>query len=604
MNRRVVVQCVAISLLVCTIFNTALAQDSDGDGVSDTQERIDQTDPEDADHYLEHSGATSCADWNGYLSSFAQIFEIRNTGCGDAAVRVDFRGIDGSLLDQVSAAVGPSAQVDVVLNGLNGFAAQTYGTVCATVTSGPPDAIETGTVYYTLRGDSFSQVVAAHGVRARSGSQFVTFNTYSPSPLPEYAGKLTADYVQVVNESDATQNGALHYFDQDGRSIRRAPVELPPHGRFDVSTHSVGANRVGLVEWRPADSAATFRLLSTRYYYDGPTNRSTLLGAVALPFQRPTGYRSAAAFETQSNLIAVLELGNTLDVEVRIPVTVYDASGEAVDDQPGTVAIAPSGVYHVILNEYLPEGLGSVVFDPNRNQAVTAVLLEYSLSDIGSFRGVTATKPTSGFGSTQLVSYNNFLGPCRLRLANLTNSPQEVALSMSRYDGTTLPLESPITLSAHETQELPVCENEDALGYGPISVRPTSSEIVVGTMVRSNRAETSSFHVPLQGRAACAGTLAATPNIVSLTAGGDASAALLVTNKSNSVTLTNVQALLPSTWTEVTQDATACQSLAPGERCSLTFTPGNVVRAPETISIQADNALPVSVIVAVIAPSS
>ena len=51
-----------------------------------------------------------------------------------------------------------------------------------------------------------------------------------------------------------------------------------------------------------------------------------------------------------------------------------------------------------------------------------------------------------------------------------------------------------------------------------------------------------------------------------------ASRVLTITNTS-SVTATNIAAMLPASWGDVTQDASACLSVAPGASCQLVFTP-------------------------------
>jgi hypothetical protein len=81
-------------------------------------------------------------------------------------------------------------------------------------------------------------------------------------------------------------------------------------------------------------------------------------------------------------------------------------------------------------------------------------------------------------------------------------------------------------------------------------------------------------------------TLSATPTLVIPVNGG--SGALTVTN-TGTVSATNVYAALPSGWTGVTQDASACAFLPPAASCNLQFSSTEPYVASGGVSIQGDN---------------
>jgi hypothetical protein len=67
------------------------------------------------------------------------------------------------------------------------------------------------------------------------------------------------------------------------------------------------------------------------------------------------------------------------------------------------------------------------------------------------------------------------------------------------------------------------------------------------------------------------------------------SGSLTVTNTSTSITAKNVHAVLPSSWTAVTQDASACTSIAPNSSCTLNFTATTPYIAQGNILVTGDN---------------
>ncbi|WP_133131452.1 DUF1566 domain-containing protein [Legionella yabuuchiae] len=98
--------------------------------------------------------------------------------------------------------------------------------------------------------------------------------------------------------------------------------------------------------------------------------------------------------------------------------------------------------------------------------------------------------------------------------------------------------------------------------------------------------------------------LAVSPPALDLVAGSGTPGFLTITNNSSVITAQNVQATLPASWTDVTQDASNCVAIAPnGGSCQLQFTPGAATHALETIPISGNNTTQVSAQIAVNAPA-
>ena len=563
--------------------------DEDEDGTSDGQEVVDGTDPEDPDSVIEHAENEYCFDWNGYLSQLAQILELQNVGCGNLELQVDLRDSAGEVQGSVTSSLEAEEQLDVIVNELEGFLANSYGTICVSITSGEADSLNSRLAMYSVRPGSFAYAVSSRHVISRTGNQYLGYNNFFPTLNPDQFSNLFFGYIQVSNDESVLAGGDLVFYDAEGSEIKRVTLSIPAKGRVDVSTHDIAINTVGLIEWIPALSDAKFRLFLNRYYYDGSGVDALINSIVSIAAKRGSGALRAAPFSTVSR-IAALELHNTKETAVQVAVSVYTEEGELTSTQPGTLSIPAKGTTHVLLNQFLPSGLGKVQIAPVQAESVVANLFEYGINNILSLDFSSAGELGSGFGATLHSSYNNFLGGCRLRLANISASARTAALSMKRLDGTALDVESPIAIPGNGATEVDVCSYETGLSpsYGAINLTPSIGEAITGELVRQNRSESSEFRVPLIERSICTAEIELSGSPLTLVANGS-SGNITVTNNSGSITATGLQATLPSGWTDVTQDASDCASLPAGESCDLVFTPGATTRAQTSVPVQGDN---------------
>lgn len=596
-----------LTLLLCCItsLSVALAQstDSDGDGTTNGQELLDGTDVNDPDSFIEREGTNYCIDWNGYLNDAAQVFELRNAGCSTLDLAVKLRDSEGTLQSTFSTSLSPSHQADYSLNALPGFEAFRYGTVCAQITHGDPGTLSAQAALYAVTPTSFKFAAALASSPSRSGSQYLGFNTYFPAARFEDLTNAVAEYAQIASDESTEESGSLIAYDAAGTEIRRTGVTVPPFGRRDLAAHVPGQLGYGSLEWRPDNSSKKFRIGATRYYYGGPSFASPLSALSFFSARKGSGARVSAPFKTTSSF-AIVELENTLGSEVTALADVRDASGALPSSQPGTIHITAKGTYHLILNDYLPSGLGQVTIDPDTVGSLVATLIEYQFDATKRLSGVTAVPLKSGFGSNQRTSYNSYLGGCTLRITNFTGAQTQTALTMTRSNGASVPLASPLTIAAHGSAEVNICANENQLAYGELSLTPGANESVTAYLVRSNSNDSSRLVSSMTEQSICAAPISVTPATLALLAGSGTPGTFTVSNNSTAVTATNIVAQLPASWTDVTQNASNCTSVAPGASCQLTLTPGVTPRALSTISIQGDNSLQVNPSVAVVVPIS
>ncbi len=560
--------------------------DTDGDGVGNVQEAHDGTDPLSADSFIEHIDTEYCVDWNGFLDGDAQVMELRNDGCSTLQLQLALRNGAGAVQGTLSRSLGTSEQFDVIANGMTGFAPLSYGTLCATIASGDPDTLDARSSSYAVSGSSFSRGFSTAAPVARSGPQFIGFNHHFPSLNATEANKLAEGWVQVSSAEATSETGELVYYNAAGSEIKRSQITVSARGRYDSDTHSVGQHTVGSVEWRPTNSTKRFRVTVQRYYRSGGAG-SSYAGILALPARRPSGATVASAFRTDGRL-TVLELTNTLSSGVNVSAAVYTAAGALTAIQPALQYIAPKGTVHLVMNNYLPSGAGKVQFSASRGQSVISELIEYRLDSAQRFAGVSVSEPKAGFGVTQRSSYNSFLGGCSLRLTNLTGATHSATLAATRNDGSSFTLQTPIAVGPHGQTAISACTADNQSSYGGLVLTPDADEALIAEVIRDNADGSAEIKTTATERSICQAALQLTTPSLSLVAGGSAGT-VVVKNNSTAVTATNVHAVLPSGWNDVSVDASACASLAPQQSCAINFLPGLTTHVAASVSVLGDN---------------
>jgi hypothetical protein len=586
--------------LATLLFNLSIAHstppdpatiDSDQDGVADAIERVDGTGATDVESYVEHNlSGKYCLDWNGYLDNFMQVLELRNTGCGALSTSVTMINAEGIVQGAIHVPLSAGAENDLIVNQLSGFSPLSYGNICVSVDSGEnPDKLNVQMSTYSLTPDrsSFAFAFAEPFTGIQVGPQFVGFNHYFPTLNFEELNKFVESYVQVSSYEAVAETGLLIYYDVAGNEIKRTELTIPPNGRLDVDTHSVGPDTVGLVEWLPNDTSAKFHIALNRYYHAGARPDAPLAGAVSLAARRGSGHRTAAAFDTRSQE-SVLELSETSGQTVSMTISVFDQAGTPTTRQPGTITLSPKSTRHIVLNQYLAYGIGKVQIEPNIQLSVIAELLEYRQTDAGQFVSASAGELRSGFGPVAEGSFNDFLGGCRARLANISAAPISIGVGLNDSSGGPLTLASPVTIPGNGVSEIDLCSAAPSSSYGRFFITPPAAETITGSIIRTNLDTTAALRSTVQEQGICTAGLTLNPPSLSITSNGG-TGDVTVTNTSDSVTATDIQTMFPAGLSDVTADAGACASLAPHVSCTIHFTSGASTHGTSLYGVQGSN---------------
>ena len=473
--------------------------DTDDDGVLDGREITDRSNVLASDSYIEHGKGEYCLDWNGFLSGFAQIAEFRSTHYASVAARIELRNAIGAVVSAKNITFRSFQQQDVIVNEMAGFGPNTYGTICAIIPSNVADQLQAQLVTYSLSAQGFAFGYAAPYVNARRGAQYLGYNHYFPTQNATELDNARYAYVQISNTESTAQSGALVFYDPLGNEVRRDAVLIPGKSRRDLATHILGFNTYGMIAWIPNNLSAYFRVFLNRYYYD---EAGKMIAALATPAKRPFGSSSVRTtpFDTSSKLSA-LELSNASGASITAKLRMFTEAGSPVNGaSPLLVSIPARGTRHVVLNQYLSDGLGSVQVEGSGTDAVVLESFEYGFKPDQRLAFASSATPDTYVGNEFRTSYNNYLGGCKLRLANRGTSDVTTVVATTRFDGTAGLLPAPFVVPARGVLVVDLCEAEPGIGYGEVKLLPYTADKLVGDLVRENQDGSSEFRLPLLPR--------------------------------------------------------------------------------------------------------
>lgn len=160
-------------------------------------------------------------------------------------------------------------------------------------------------------------------------------------------------------------------------------------------------------------------------------------------------------------------------------------------------------------------------------------------------------------------------------------SPNESCLLTLKLDGSQVPAR--IALGPL------VCKTKSKIDNSPnplICAQPNSADNLNITQVTAEKA-----------------TLTVNPTTLTLVTNSGIFDTLTITNHSKLVTASHIRATLPSSWSDVTQDASDCVSVAPGNTCQLLLMPGVNVHTIKEIPITGDYTTEIMIPITVNSPA-
>lgn len=474
--------------------------DTDGDGVDDGTEVEQGSDPLDSgSHYPLHSSRV-CMPWNSFLvDSWGRpmwnIAEWSNASAETVTLKHSVFNIVGSLMQSFSFGLAERQQRDVLVHDTSGMLQNSYGVVCAEGEAAP-GALRGTMIYYkeSQVPGRFEFALGLSGEPPRSGSQFFLNNTYHASLAPQDKDNPVAVWGQLISFSSELESGTLYYWAQDGSLAASERASVPAGGRLDVGLHRIGPNQVGLVEWVPDNPQALFSTHAARYYYDNPQLHNWFETAYVSPGLRGSGRELSTTYDTIGST-AVLEVGNVLAQTVTATVRIFSQSGELF--QNFRLELAAKASVHLILNELVTEGQGSVSIEGDTRGSIVAVVMQYKRRPNLSVSYLYGVQAVEALGEELSSTYTTWLDQeADLWLTNTTDRSVTVATTMTRPNGER-PLDgAELILAPHETRVLNLNQFEGEDIYGVVQLSAERNAVVA----RMLRRKAGDFVIPLQLR--------------------------------------------------------------------------------------------------------
>ena len=476
--------------------------DSDGDGTPDGQEVTDGSDPLDGSSVIFNLTDNFCAEWNGFIGQTINIAEFVNLTTSNRQVDLTLFDFFGAAQGTTSTPILPGAQSDVLVHDMTGWSTDSIGTVCA-------DVVDPGTMM-EMAGDvdgrmlhyhpdgigGFDYVIAMPFENAKTGPVFAQYNTFHPSLDPADAGFFAANWFTVVNAEMTSQSGMLFVYGSDGSVVANATITLAGGERIDVGIHEFGANQVGVVEWRPSDSTAGFRVRLNRYVYTGPTPFAPVLEAVSLPADKGSAQTRLAPADTRG-LTSVVEVSNTGAAATDVNIVANDAAGTEVLNT--TVNLLGFGTQHIILDGSLVSALGQVSVQAAMGGQVVSTVMQYGRTATAGVDNLYNVPTEQALGTDLQGSYNTFLNQsCDLLVVNATSTAENITIDATRFDGTPVITAQAETVPANGVFEFDLCAVEGPDVFGQVEVTPTNASSVIGTVVRQGSGDSYRISTPLR----------------------------------------------------------------------------------------------------------
>lgn len=472
------------------------SSDSDGDGVKDKAESLVGSNPLDKGSYVKSIDTTICSEWNGFLGGLYNILEHVNRSNDTIKFVTTIYDINGSPVSSNKGSILPGAQTDILVHGMKGRVANSYGKVCTTHDGGVGE-LDGRMVYYRTNGGGYDFAFAMPFSGGERGVQYVGFNTFQPSLDLSDMFNLVANWIQIMNLNSHTASGSLVMYDMNGELLDAQEITLSAGARRDVSAHEFGPSKVGLLIWHPSNKDDVFQVRNVRYVYATPLSYlNEFTTAFQLEGRAGTGQQVSAPVDTRDGT-SVLELSNTKPKENKVSVKIYNSAGVLVHTE--TAKLKPYATKHVIVDGLLQKSLGVAVVDSDQLGGVIATVMQYGRTKSRGIKymyGIPAIEP---FGVDLSSSYNTFLNQkCNMYIVNQTNSVQSGTISMVRYDGAVLLSGARVTVPAHGVLEQNVCTQDRANSYGVVELKADVSNTLLGHVVRVGQSDSYRFPTPLR----------------------------------------------------------------------------------------------------------
>ena len=416
---------------------TSLAEDTDGDGWTNTLEKSVGSSPNDRGSVPQVLFSPAYTLWNGFLG-MTNILELVNTNSEPTQVIVSIYTIEGKLGTTQNITIPPSSQFDVIVNDLQGFSSDSYGVIKLEF-----EANVTGQIVYYKNHDNtfqtFDFAFPLHLSNPTFGESSVLFNTYPPSGLDKRTNQFhtpplsMSNWLSIINLSTQTQRYKIESFDQSGKLLLTQDIKLRSFERRDLDGgHGLlGQGYVGSHRITPSYSNQPYLAYNSRYAFN--IQKGRMDAAYSSRTKSGTGRRTAVRGNIGNTSDTYLEVLNTLDQETYVdiyPILTVEEGRGCENNIPGVrVTLDPHSQHHFSIAEYFQHIIqileercyeiivnGNMIIEPSEPNSIIAQRTEYSFFQNQSIsegppelKNIVIYNSREPIGSRMIMSYNTFI---------------------------------------------------------------------------------------------------------------------------------------------------------------------------------------------------
>lgn len=348
--------------------------DSDGDGVEDSTEEYNGTDPLDRGNFTLHLESPAFTKYNTFLRQ-QNYLELIAVGVKPIRAEVTVFAIDGSVRNSTTVLLDPSQQFHVDVNALV-QQSDTYGLIRVDFNSGPGAQLLGRVTSYrpNNQGNGYSFAFTREFRNPLKGRSHVTSNSFDPQ------GSSTAvpNWIELINLDELPLIFTHNIYGQGGNLIQTQQLQVPAQGELDVHGGHVFGQGVYLNEFIPHNPRAPYFASLSRYRPNETGSDYTYafsldaLAATGAEKYIPTFNRVGECF-SQSNWVEVVNTSET-----PTPVTLTFRNGDSSLASQQSVTIPPKAQMHFSASAHLAKNsTGWVAVTPWAPESVISQGLVY-----------------------------------------------------------------------------------------------------------------------------------------------------------------------------------------------------------------------------------
>ena len=461
------------------------SEDSDGDGVTDTQETSDGTDANDPGSFRVRLQSPVYALWTGFLN-ITNILELVNVSEESTAVaRVELYSISGLLKSSTTVSIAPRSQSDLIINDMDGYLGNSYGLIKITYCGGQLDGRVS---YYRLSpagtGQLYDFVYNIPLMNPQYGEAVLGYNTFQASSNPSDIGALAANWLSIINLSSSSQSYSVRRYSMSGTLQASDTLFVGAKARVDLQGghEDPGANNVGLIKVAPADSTKPYMVINKRFIY---RNDGSLSAAFPLLGKAGTGRSTISTLTTTLNAQSWLEVLNTRDSATDVTVNFRRSDGALLEQV--AARLAGNAQVHLDVNSRLgSEQVGYAEIVPAVANSIIAQNMVYLRDSEGSILGMYGSQSREALSGSAFGSFNLYLRMSNwLKITNPSDSDLSVSLFVYNANGTrersiSVPARGSIDLGIHESSTYGTSSDT----FGVLQLTPAGGGSLLAELLR------------------------------------------------------------------------------------------------------------------------